>query len=211
MSSEFWSNVEKTDTCWNWVGSTTPDGYGRAVVDGTRWWAHRYAYTTIIGEIPSGLVIDHLCRNRACCNPAHLEPVTHRENVLRGVGVTALNAVKTHCKRGHELTPENVYLAPSRPNERKCRECMRLQVRARNDQLIEERAAKRLSQPPRPLDTHCKQGHEYTDENTIVTPDGRKCRICRAEYNRSYNRAYYLKNKAAKAAAVGARITVEEA
>ena len=59
MSSEFWSSVEKTDACWNWLGSTTPDGYGRAVVDGKRWWAHRYAYTTIIGvctfevQIPS--------------------------------------------------------------------------------------------------------------------------------------------------------------
>ena len=95
-------------------------GYGRTRVGGRKVMAHRFIYEIARGKVPPGLVLDHLCRNRSCVNPDHLEPVTHRENILRGVGQCAINAVKTHCKNGHELTPENTY---RQARGRGCRKC----------------------------------------------------------------------------------------
>lgn len=86
--------------------------------------AHRYAYESIVGPIPNGMVLDHVkqrCGNRACVNPAHLEPVTNRVNILRGSGITALNARKTHCPKGHEYTDANTIRGKDRV--RKCRSC----------------------------------------------------------------------------------------
>lgn len=79
-------------------------GYACILVDGKKVSAHRVSYEAFIGPIPAGLDLDHLCRNRACINPYHLEPVTHRENVIRGVSYMAVNANKTNCKYGHALT-----------------------------------------------------------------------------------------------------------
>lgn len=110
--------------CWIWQGSGRK-GYGRISAgrrgDGMLS-AHRVAYEIVKGPIPEGLEPDHLCRNRACINPAHLEVMTHRENVLRGEGPTAGYARQTHCKRGHEFTAENT----SHENgSRICRPCRR--------------------------------------------------------------------------------------
>lgn len=124
----FWAKVEKTEGCWNWVASRNNKGYGHLGMGDRRVYAHRYSYELHKGAIPSGLHIDHLCRNRSCVNPDHLEPVTNRENVLRGAGLTAQNASKTHCKRGHEFTEENVYRSPGR-NDRQCRTCKRYRER----------------------------------------------------------------------------------
>jgi hypothetical protein len=115
--------------CWEWQGSLV-DGYG--VVCGTgpysslRIYAHRYMYERERGPIPEGLEIDHLCRNRKCINPAHLEAVTHRENMLRGDSFSARHAKQTHCLRGHELTPENVY---NWRRQRHCRKCCAIRTR----------------------------------------------------------------------------------
>lgn len=118
------------DGCWTWTGCLSADGYGNAKIAGRDVRVHRWAYESIGGKsIPDGLVLDHLCRNRACCNPEHLEPVTNRENVLRGIGFAAVNAAKTHCPQGHEYTPENTYV--SRRGQRKCRTCKRARDRAR--------------------------------------------------------------------------------
>jgi hypothetical protein len=122
---QFWQKVDKREPgeCWPWLGVTNFDGYGYFRRDGRTVMAHRYAYELEAGPIPEGLEPDHLCRNRACCNPAHMEPVTHRENVLRGEGTAAVNARKTHCPREHELSGDNLYVNPS--GHRRCRTCQR--------------------------------------------------------------------------------------
>ncbi len=109
--------------CWIWQGEITRNGYGRVVHRGQRMLAHRAAYETFCGPIPDGLTIDHLCRVRPCINPSHLEAVTTRVNTLRGTGVTAENAKKTHCKRGHALTEDNLYSQGKDGRARMCRTC----------------------------------------------------------------------------------------
>lgn len=100
----FWAKMERQgDGCWLWMAGRNRGGYGTFYVDGRDVKAHRYAYELLVGPIPEGLVIDHLCRTRACVNPSHLDPVTAEENVRRGEGPTAVNARKARCHRGHPL------------------------------------------------------------------------------------------------------------
>jgi hypothetical protein len=119
--------------CWIYARCITPKGYGTlsVKVNGSQTTrpAHRLAYLLLAGPIPEGMQPDHLCRNPACINPAHLEVVTPRENTLRGEGPTAQNARATHCKHGHELTPDNVYVHPN-GRWRTCRTCWRAHKRA---------------------------------------------------------------------------------
>lgn len=109
--------------CWEWTGRRDRLGYGRVGWEGRNALAHRVIFTLLAEPIPATATLDHLCRNRRCVNPAHLEPVTLRENILRGDGVGVRNAAKTHCKNGHEFTPENTYF---KQGKRACRECGRL-------------------------------------------------------------------------------------
>lgn len=109
--------------CWEWSGGRDTHGYSQWGLDRRSAGAHRWAYEHFVGPIPDGLVIDHLCRNRACVNPAHLEPVSNVENIRRGVSPPALNARKTHCGNGHEFTPENTRV--NRSGDRACRACGR--------------------------------------------------------------------------------------
>ncbi len=105
MNEHFWEKVDRSggpDSCWPFLGYLNPKSYGRyRELGGRTTQAHRYAYEALVGPIPEGLTLDHLCRTRACVNPAHLDPVTNRENVLRGVGLSAQNARKDRCRNGH--------------------------------------------------------------------------------------------------------------
>lgn len=137
MPQRFWDRVEvfgEVD-CWMWTGNTSREGYGRIWWNGRKDYTHRVVYQTLVGPIPVGLVTDHLCKVRNCCNPAHLEPVTCGENTRRGVWNIgqALCASKTHCVRGHEFTPENMYR--TKRNARVCRACDHARQARRRDRM----------------------------------------------------------------------------
>lgn len=128
LGERFWTKVEKSDDqdgCWLWKASLDSKGYGQINIAGKRTRlarAHRLAYEMVVGPIPDGLQLDHLCRNRACVNPRHLEPVTNRENALRSE-----RARRTACIHGHPYTAENtIWKANGR---RTCRECDRMRKR----------------------------------------------------------------------------------
>lgn len=116
--TDFWSAVDRSGPggCWLWT-RTLDEGYGSYNLNGVKHKAHRYAYEAVVGPIPDGLFLDHLCRVRNCVNPMHLEPVTHKVNMERG-----LTATKTRCKYGHDFTEANTYLYEGR---RYCRTCAR--------------------------------------------------------------------------------------
>lgn len=133
--------------CWVWTGGLNNKGYGRCHYRRKQVLVHRLAYETALGPIPKEMTIDHLCVNRSCCRPSHLEPVTNGENIRRGYarlraqGIVidngAHNAAKTHCPHGHEYTPDNTYYnGGSNGNSRCCKQCNR-------DRAAANRARKR--------------------------------------------------------------------
>lgn len=120
----FESKIHKTADCWEWGGTIYNTGYGKFTVGKKAFLAHRYSYELYVGEVPEGLVIDHLCRNRRCVNPDHLEPVTNEENLFRGLGYRIMNGMDDSCIRGHKYTEENTYWPPNGGGMR-CRTCAR--------------------------------------------------------------------------------------
>lgn len=127
--------------CWISNRAEHTNGYTKIGISNRTMLTHRVAYEAWHGAIPDGLVIDHLCRNRKCCNPDHLEPVTHRENLVRGETLTAREVAQTACRRGHEFTSDNTYYRPDRPNSRGCRTCRAGSGRRQNAKLKAMRAA----------------------------------------------------------------------
>lgn len=135
LPTRFWAKVvQEAQGCWRWTASFDRYGYGRFAPTGeSSRSAYLVAYAALVGPVPRGLQLDHLCRNRACVNPEHLEPVTQAENARRSAA-----ASKTHCVNGHEFTPENTYLRPPGcGGHRDCRAC----IRARANRYIAKRRA----------------------------------------------------------------------
>ncbi len=134
-ADRFWDRVDASGDCWEWTAGCFDTGYGAFAAqydDGYKpRGAHRVAWRLLVGPIPHDLTIDHLCRNRACVNPDHMELVTRGENSVRGYGPTAKNRRKTRCKRGHPFDEENTYITPQ--GWRQCRECHRAKMRRRAD------------------------------------------------------------------------------
>ncbi len=130
LGQRFWGKVVEKGTCWEWTGGRNQHGYGRHRIGGRagrKLSAHRLAYAEMVSEIPEGLDFDHLCRNRSCVNPAHLEPVSTRENVLRSTNFIARRAAQTHCLRGHPLSGTNLLVCSD--GGRRCRACKSLRSR----------------------------------------------------------------------------------
>jgi hypothetical protein len=131
LADRLWSKVDIGNSpagCWIWTGALAW-GYGRiGERSGRIVPAHRVMYELCIGPIPDGLQLDHLCREPGCVNPLHLEPVTTRENILRGIGACARNAQVTHCPHGHPFDEENTR---HKVKGRDCRECHRIRERER--------------------------------------------------------------------------------
>lgn len=117
--------------CLIWAGSLNSTGYGQVEHEHRALYVHRLMYEWFVGPIPDGLHIDHLCRNRACGAPAHLEAVTPKVNILRGDGPSASQARRDHCEQGHEYDLFNTYWRDDRHGGRQCRACNRASQRAR--------------------------------------------------------------------------------
>jgi hypothetical protein len=114
------------DGCWIWTGAIDHNGYGRFRFRGKNEMAYRAAYTLLVGEFDPALSIDHLCREKLCVNPEHLEAVHIRTNILRGTSPVALNAAKTHCKNGHPFAGENLRIEHENGGiRRRCVACLR--------------------------------------------------------------------------------------
>ncbi len=117
---------EPNSGCWLWTGGLRDkkDGYGGVGWNKQTWRTHKLVYTLLVGPVAEGLDLDHKCRVRLCCNPEHLEPVPRKENIYRGEGVAKHNRLKTHCRHGHEFTPENTYFFTNRNSiQRNCKAC----------------------------------------------------------------------------------------
>lgn len=187
--------------CWVWLKNACAKGYGGfTLYPGKSVRPYRYCYVLLVGPVPDGLELDHLCRNRACCNPAHLEPVTHRENVLRGEGLAAKQARQTHCIHGHPFSGSNLIFQKS---GRACRACHNASTKEYKRQRRAAEIALKGDDYVKPGEqTHCKHGHPFSGTNLQVSKSGyRMCRTCRRIVK---SKSYRRKRAAEKALKAGA-------
>lgn len=126
--------VRSSSGCWNWIGCVHANGYGHVRFNGRVLMAHRVVFTLLVREIQSPLTLDHLCRNRKCVNPKHLEIVTLKENILRGNGAAAQNSRRNRCVLGHPFDSKNTWYAKNRI-ERVCRICAARRSRKYQDSI----------------------------------------------------------------------------
>lgn len=151
----FWDKVDKESgdihpvletRCWLWTAGLSEKGYGTFRFNGRMQKAHRLTYELRYGEIPKGLEPDHLCSNRRCIRPEHLEAVTHRENIHRSNGIAAKNAKKTHCLNDHEFDNDNTYFNKT-SGSRQCRQCRKDRTAAIDAGLPLQRRAEAFQTP----------------------------------------------------------------
>jgi HNH endonuclease len=160
--------TDKSGDCWIWLGSKTDGGYGTIGIAGKNKLVHRVNYERFVGPIPEGLCIDHLCRVRACCNPAHLEAVTYRENNLRGMAPTFVAHRAGTCTSGHEMTPENSYVRKN-DGKRVCRTCMH----RRYERMRDTDWQSTDSSPT------CKRGHDRSEYGKRTSYGAWSCIECK--------------------------------
>lgn len=152
-ADRFWSKVDAGGDCWLWTGAKQKSGYGKFSAPGGKTvLAHRFAYGALVGAIPQGLTLDHLCRVRRCVNPDHLEPVSAIENANRGKPQR-----QYICRRGHLRTPENLN------NDGSCVECKRINDRKRRG---------------RDRSKYCLNWHLREEAGWVQTKQGRTCAAC---------------------------------
>lgn len=181
--TRFWNRVDKKsdNECWQWLGAVVGD-YGVVTYKGKLKKAHRVAYELHNGIEPVN-VVDHLCRNRLCVNPKHLEDVTKKENVLRGESFSARFARRTECNYGHPFDDNNTVINKS--GYRSCKTCRRMQSEKQRRSLgIPKRTEITISRKQ----THCKKGHEFTPENTRIYKGSQHCKECSRDRCREFMR-----------------------
>lgn len=147
------------DVCWEWLANTFGDGRGQITWHQKKWQAHKWLYCALIGDVPLGMVLDHLCRNGDTCpNPYHLEPVTQQVNLHRGQGWPGANVRKTHCPKGHEYTPRNTYFREYKPGliMRYCKMCRKQHAATFNAKV---KAVNRLRKECHGEDQCAESGH----------------------------------------------------
>lgn len=204
----FWDRVEKTEGCWLWKGAHRSGGYGSVIRNGRQVYAHRFAFEQTAGAIPEGYQVHHRCGNKLCVRPDHLELLTPPDHA-RLDAVVGWNWGISHCRRGHEFTPENTAITSQ--GSRSCRKCQRTYSREWKKRKREGLSTRSngLSLPKAPRDPErewpfwsadpeppafCKRGHPRTPET--VNPLNHCCRLCQKELNR----ARYLRRKESESA-----------
>lgn len=194
LAARFWEQVERggSDDCWLHTGTPGQDGY-KVMWFGAPmrkyWGVHRFAYFVTHGSIPDRHDIHHTCHTKMCCNPRHLVAKTKAEHILEPGHMAGKYAGRTHCARGHELTPENIQRRGSR---KQCRQCIRESRLRRLEAKRGTPAVARINGRK----THCKHGHAFTPENTAFTATGaQRCQTC----GRTRMRESRARHKAAKA------------
>lgn len=197
---EYVEDMSNPMACWNWKAGHYKKGYGVFNLRDGAFPAHRISYTWLKGEIPEGLTMDHLCRNRSCVNPEHMEPVTQEENTKRGNSGINMRS-RTHCPRGHEHNEQNTKITVA--GTRQCMVCLkqlnheaylRRKERLGPEGLKEQWRLAHDRQKARKDRNFCLRGHPLSGDNVQFKKGHRICKACRRIYNKqTYDRCYKAK------------------
>lgn len=186
--------VNPVTGCWEWQGAKTPKSYGTFNYKRKTKSAHVLSYLWFVGDIPDARELDHVCRNRSCAAPHHLEPVTHPENILRGVSPAAINKRKTHCNRGHAFTEDNTYYTNS--SHRHCRTCQleyhRVKHQTNGDGIRQKMRERHHANKAK----HNRKSQEYRRKH-LIELRAKACakRAADPEFYREKERLYRLQRK----------------